>query len=111
MISLFIVFLFLLACNEHDEQPPPGILSKEKMITVLIDIYLTESAISLKNITRDSSVALYSLYEKEIFKKHNISDSVFYRSREFYYNHPKMYYSIYESLVDSLSMRQARRRL
>ncbi|HAS57257.1 MAG TPA: DUF4296 domain-containing protein, partial [Algoriphagus sp.] len=50
------------------------------MVSVLIDIHLTEGVASALPIPYDSSQTLYRLLEKDIFLKHDTSDSVFTES-------------------------------
>ena len=77
----------------------------------MIDIHLVEAAVSIKNLPRDSSVLVYSLYEKDVFKKHNISDSTYKKSFDFYTSRPALMDKLYEMVVDSLSLREEQKRL
>ena len=81
------------------------------MVEILIDVHLVESAISLKNLSKDSSVLLYKLYEKEILKKHKVSENNYKTSAEYYSQNAKMLDQIYEVVVDSLSLREAQKKL
>ena len=107
---LFILAL-IVSCRQQKETPPAYVLPIEKMVPLMIDIHLVEAAISSKNIARDSSVLLYSLYEKDVFKKHNISDSIYRKNFDYYTSHPAMMDKLYEMVVDSLSLREEQKRL
>ncbi len=109
---LFITLLviFFVSCRQQKEAVPADIIPIEKMVPVMIDIHLVEAAISNKNLPRDSSIVVYSLYEKDIFKKHNISDSIYRKSFNYYTARPAMMDKLYEMVVDSLSLREEQKR-
>lgn len=110
---LFISLLAftLLSCTENVEELPSSVLSEDSMVKIMIDIHLLESAISIKNLPRDSSVMLYALYEKDLFKKYGISDSTYKNSFTYYSAHPEFMKPVYERVVDSLSWREEKKLL
>lgn len=94
--------MFLLSCEE--KKLPEGILSEDKMVTVLIDIHIAEGLVSTFPINYDSSRTMYPKLEKEVFRKHNVVDSVFHRSLEYYLANPRIIDRIYERAIDSLNV-------
>ena len=76
------------------------------MVEVLIDIHLTEGLTSAIPVAYDSSKVLYSLLEKEVFIKHEVSDSVFTQSMLYYLRDPAEMERIYARVVDSLLVRE-----
>lgn len=72
------------------------------MVELLQEIILTESKISKLSLPFDSSKGLYNLVEKEIFRRHDINDSIYEESMNWYYEHPDELMQIYEILVDTL---------
>ncbi|HSZ25826.1 MAG TPA: DUF4296 domain-containing protein [Cytophagaceae bacterium] len=109
-LFISILSILLFSCKEKPLVIPDNILTKDKMVGVLIDVHLLEAIISGKNISRDSSILLYSLYEKNLFRKHNITDSIYRKSFEFYSNQPDLINTIYLQVVDSLSLREGQNR-
>lgn len=89
-----------LACKK--EKSPEGILSEGKMVEVLIDIHLAEGLVSSFPIHYDSSRLLYPYFENEVFLKHDIADSVFIKSLEYYMLDIKTMDRIYARTIDSL---------
>ena len=77
-------------------------LSEDQMVSILFDIQLTEGKVSSLPITFDSSKALYTLMEKDIFFKHGVSDSVFTSSMLFYLEDAGKMDRIYSRVIDSL---------
>ncbi len=100
-ISILTVILFW-ACS--DEGTPLGILPEDQMVVILKDIHMTEGKVSALPIPYDSSQTLYKLLEKEVFLKHEVSDSVFTQSMRFYLEDPVKMDRIYARLIDSLTV-------
>ncbi|MCR9017213.1 DUF4296 domain-containing protein [Aquiflexum sp. XJ19-11] len=96
MLMLFAGF----ACNK--QKIPEGILSEDKMVEVLIDIHLAEGLVSSFPIHYDSSRVLYPYFENEVFLKHDVTDSVFKKSLEYYMLDIKTMDRIYARTIDSL---------
>lgn len=94
------VLAILFSCDGR--KVPEGILDEDKMVEVLIDIHLAEGLVSTFPIHYDSSRVLYPLFEKEVFKKHQIPDSVFRMSLEYYMQDTKKMDRIYARTIDSL---------
>ena len=76
------------------------------MAEVMQDIYLLEAKVKELNIPVDSAAVIYNHYEKGIFSEHQIDDSLYEISFEYYLNHPELMSEIYAIMVDSLSLRE-----
>lgn len=103
MIYRFLSFLFLtlgLSCTSTSS--PQGILDESLMASILVDIQLAEGKVSSLPISYDSSQVLYSLLEKDIFLKHEVTDSVFIESMEYYLESAEKMDQIYARVIDSL---------
>lgn len=85
---------------------PADLISEEEMIDVLIDVHITESALSLKNFHRDSSLKLFTYYKADIFKEHQISEKQFQESFDYYARHSKQFDHMYEVVIDSLKVKE-----
>lgn len=99
----------LLACRPEVEQevtPPAGILSHDRMIEVLTDSYLAESATGL-NVLAVRGDKFDSAYVFNAFKDNGITKPQFDSSLAFYSRHPKTLKSIYEKVLEKLSKIQA----
>jgi hypothetical protein len=99
LISILLI-LSLFSCTGN--KVPEGILDEDKMVSVLIDIHLAEGLVATFPIHYDSSRVLYPLFEKEVFAKHQIPDSVFINSLAYYMRDAKMMDRIYARTIDSL---------
>lgn len=95
-----ILSLALVSCAKN--KTPEGILNEDKMVELLVDIHLAEGLVSTFPIHYDSSRVLYPLFEKEIFEKHQVPDSVFRKSLEYYMRDAKTMDRLYARTLDSL---------
>jgi hypothetical protein len=101
--NALFTFLFGLACFSCNQATTPiAVLSEDQMISILLDIQLTEGKVSSLPVTFDSSKVLYALMEKDIFFKHGVSDSVFTSSMLYYLEDAGKMDRIYARVIDSL---------
>lgn len=108
-LIILLSLSFIVSCNSETELDvkPAGLISEKKMIDVLIDVHITESALSLKNFNRDSSLKLFVYYKDDIFKAHNITEKQFQESFDYYAKHSKQFDHMYEVVIDSLKVKEA----
>ena len=73
----FLSCIFLWSCSQTQELPQ-GVLNKEEMIEVLLDVYMAQAKIAKeRSIERDSAEVLYRHYQDYILKQRN-SDRIIY---------------------------------
>ncbi|MEQ8685392.1 MAG: DUF4296 domain-containing protein [Imperialibacter sp.] len=100
-----LFFISLFGCS-NKEEIPVGIVEPQRMISILTDIHQLETEVASLKLTYDSSTALYKQQQQLLFDKHNVSDSVYTHSFEYYLEHVEMLDKIYAAVVDSLSVRR-----
>ncbi|MEQ8530671.1 MAG: DUF4296 domain-containing protein [Imperialibacter sp.] len=100
-----LFFISLFGCSAKEEIPV-GIVEPQRMISILTDIHQLETEVASLKLTYDSSTALYKQQQQLLFDKHNVSDSVYTHSFEYYLEHVEMLDKIYAAVVDSLSVRR-----
>lgn len=109
LLHIIICSVLLFACareqkNEYVKKPA-NLLSKDKMISFLIDLHLAEAKVSYAKVKNsDSTEILFRNYEQYLFEKHHIDDSAYYQSYEYYLAHMDQLEDIYAAVVDSLSV-------
>jgi hypothetical protein len=105
--SIFLFLFSVFACNSAKTEIaiPSGILTKDSMVSVLVDLQLLQATIDL---------GLISGVEKpkdkfyNIFKNHGISRSQYDSSLEFYSSHPETLSKMYVKIISELSRKQAK---
>jgi hypothetical protein len=104
-ISIIILTLSLCYACSTDSRPE-GILSEDKMVDVLVDIHMAEGISSSLSIPFDSSKMIYPILEEEVFRKHQVPDSVFMESFQYYLRNTKQMERIYARTIDSLALKE-----
>lgn len=105
---LFLLIIISAACVKKNEIPEE-IYPKSKMAEVLIDIHLLEQKLDQMGMEYDSQQVMYRHFEQLIFEKHQIDTIKYGQSINYYYAHVEELESIYEIIVDSLSVREKTR--
>ena len=94
------ILLLVTACYQYNKpEKPKNLISKDKMVEVLIDIKLISSTNTL--FKRDLENKRINL-DNYIFEKHNIDSLQFALSNSYYAYYIKEYEEIYAAVKDSL---------
>ena len=101
-----IAGIMLFSCS--GEKKHSDILSPEKMVEGLTNIYLGEQKVMKLGLTTDSSIKVFDQIKKDLFQKTGTSDSVFRKSFDYYVDRPKELEQIYTAVIDTLSLREQR---
>ncbi|MDO5978433.1 DUF4296 domain-containing protein [Flavivirga spongiicola] len=100
-IYLSIILLASACYNLDKPKKPDNLISKEKMVDILIDAKIIASANSVnRKIMEDHGVKLNTY----VYTKHNIDSLQFALSNEYYAFHIKDYEAIYIKVKDSLEL-------
>ncbi len=105
-VLVFIAFM-LWGCG-NKEKLPANILPQDKMTAIMIDVHIAEGKTNLRALPIDSARLLFRIYEDSIFKKHKVTRPKFEESYKYYSIHMDVLNKLYSSVVDSLSLREAR---
>lgn len=101
--------LLVTACQKPEEVPMPAhLVPREKMINLLIELHLLEARTDAAALPSDSARALFRQQQKNVYRRYEISDSVFVQSYRYYAIHEKDLDEIYTIVVDSLTQRENR---
>ena len=97
--------LAAIACDNSTSQGE--IMSEEAMVDYLIKLHIAESQIQNLRLKKDSSDYVFEIYEKHLLEENGITDSLFARSYNYYLKNSDRLEYIYESVVDSISVRKS----
>jgi len=101
------VLILCCSCGDSDRSKD-DILTREEMVKALTEIYLAEQKVNRLGVARDSAEHEFARFKQVVFKKIEVSDSVFKRSFDYYMDRPKEMEIIFTALVDSLSLMEQR---
>ena len=107
MKKSFLGIIILVAISCSSERPPNSILDQHEMINYLIDLHLAEAAVQNLRLKGDTAKIVFAVKEKHLLKEHNITDTIFINSYNYYLEHPVKLEEIYSAVVDSISLRQS----
>ena len=98
-----ILFVFLLVSSCGGEKLPKGILTKDKMVPMLVDQHLSEQIFSLRfQVGLKNDDVMNDLY-LSILKKYGVERKVFENSVFYYSKHPEKYKEIYDEVLNRLN--------
>lgn len=100
---LLIIVFFVLSCRP---KMPGGILPPEKMEKVLYD-YLSADVYVNEFLSLDSTLLPQkesARLQQQVFLKHKISKEEFYRSYDYYVDHPEKMKEIVDSITAMLPL-------
>lgn len=103
---VFVLAVATLAVACQTETRPPGVLSPEEFSKVLVELYLAEARMNSTAIQRDSAMKLFAAYEDKLFSQFKLPDSTVLKTQQYYVDHPQQLEKIYDSVIDTLSLRQ-----
>jgi hypothetical protein len=91
---------------------PQDLVPKEKMVSIIMEAHLYESLTLNLGLKYDSARTLFkSYYEPQILEKHQVSESTYVKSYQYYLSDPQLIQDIYETVIDSLAIRQSLKKI
>lgn len=102
-----VVVLFMVcSCNKKTVKIPEGILTKQELIPVLVDIHLAQAVVGINQF---SDTARYNVneYALAVFKMHHITKAKYDSSLSFYATYPDLLDEIYQEVINELSKKQS----
>jgi hypothetical protein len=98
IILFFSALLFLFACN--DDIKTKGILDRQSMISLLVDIHLVNGALSnqsnMDSLYRSTGMYMY------VFKQHHTDSAQFRKSVLYYTRQPDYFLKMYDDVIKVL---------
>jgi hypothetical protein len=102
LLAVFAILLLLNACSKS--KVPRGILEPEKMQSVYWDV-IRADVFANEIIIKDSGKNIQlenAKLQKQLFKNHQVTKETFYRSYDYYLNHPVLM----KEMIDTMIVRQ-----
>lgn len=108
IVIVFAIVTLAMACQK--ETRPAGILSPEEFSKILVQVYMAEARMNSTALPRDSAVKLFAAYEDKMLQRFELPDSVVLKTQQYYVDHPEQLEKIYDSVIDTLSLREKKLR-
>ena len=106
VVLLWIAGMLLASCQ--GKKGNADILTPEQMVERLSDLYILEQKTMRLALPNDSSVGAFKRMKAEVFKRSDLTDSVFKKSFQYYVDRPAELEQIYTAVIDTLSLREQR---
>lgn len=100
LFLLGTIVFFCISCNQ--DSPPKGVLDKEAMLNVMVDMQLTDAVLNLVYNSDTMKMQAKARYNY-LFKKHDIDSATFSKSLRYYSKDPVELDSMYSLVSDSLT--------
>ena len=104
LLILITSTLLAVSCANNDK--PKGLLDKDQMVSIMVDIHLVEGIASSLPIPYDSSQKVYPYLEQQVFEKHGVPDSIYLQSLQYYLRDASIMEELYSRTIDSLTVKQ-----
>ncbi|MFC2118780.1 DUF4296 domain-containing protein [Bacteroidota bacterium] len=104
IIILFLLSSLFFACNNSRLiTPPENLISKDSLISILIDMHIVDGqAFQLNTPGSSFNFGAESLYES-VINKHGTTRAIFDSSINYYMKYPEDFEIMYESVIIELS--------
>jgi len=101
---ILLLSILLLACTAPKIEIPTGILSETGFTDMLKEIHMAEAAFELnKSKGLENAKNTLANNYKSIYKKHNITDTTFSKSLDYYAKNPEKLEKIYTDVLKQLT--------
>jgi hypothetical protein len=105
LLGLLTLALFYPSCSDDMAEKPPHLISRDKMVSILVDIHLSDAAFQSRRYSNEKlSAYTESDFYYSILKKHHLADSVFETSLIYYSSKPKEFEKIYTRVINQLTV-------
>jgi len=105
-IFFLLLFLGLTSCHDQ-EKTPESILSKEKMVRVLADVYQLENLLSgMDKGSRQGNEVFNTKYFPELLERHQITKEEYDTSYTWYMYHNEIGLELMKEVKDTLEKRK-----
>ncbi len=108
MRGLLLILLCLLiseSCSKKKIEIPAGILNRDEMVPILVDVHLAHAAEVIRN---PGDTLNYSFKDMLpfILNKHNVAKTLYDSSIKYYTAHPEVMREVYDEVINQLSRKQ-----
>ncbi len=108
MQKLLILFLLVISGACGKKEKPQEVLTDAQLSSLLVEIYLGEARTDNIPYVRDSAVKYFIPFEQKLLKAQGVSEAALKSTYAYYIAHPKELERVYDSVIDTLVLREQR---
>ncbi len=98
--------LLLHCCGPGETEIPPGVLQKEQMIDLLVEMHKADAAKQQDHSMYPDSTGLDTVNYELVFAAKKIKRAEFDSSMKFYSSHPDLFDKVYDEVITRLNLEQ-----
>jgi hypothetical protein len=112
-MNRYLTFLVIVtailtgSCNGTQDGASGKIIPEDKMVSLLMDMHLTEAVLTKDDRAPDQKANLALSYYPSVLEKYDVTRAQVDSSVYWYTRHPKIYNRIYEKVVANLEKKLA----
>ncbi|MBS7562969.1 DUF4296 domain-containing protein [Mucilaginibacter sp. Bleaf8] len=103
IILFFLAPVILLSCKGNET--PPGILDKEQMAALLVDVHTIDGALATVPQFPDTLYKYGMGKYLNVFKQHHTDSAQFKKSFKYYVNKPDQLDAVYDDVINRLNQK------
>ncbi len=107
MIMRYLLFSLLVllsvSCKEDQQKTPDHVIDMDKMVSIMVDMHIVETASNLKVFPPDSAQQMYRNYFESIYLSHGVTKAAFDSSLAYYSTQTDQMNVIYDRILENLS--------
>ena len=101
-LILFSLLVFTVSCDEKEPQAPDYLITEEKMVEIMVDMHLVETAHNLKLLPPDTTGMVYNETFERVYVTHEITKADFDSSLFYYSTQTEQMNVIYDKILEQL---------
>lgn len=101
---VILTVFFMVACSSTDE-PPSGLMPREKFTEVLLEAQLIEARVNHESVIDKKADIPDKSYYTEMFKAQGVTEEAFKTTFDWYVAHPAELKAIYNDVLTDLQKR------
>ncbi|WP_229733879.1 DUF4296 domain-containing protein [Pontibacter amylolyticus] len=109
-ILYLLSFAVLAGCGQSPEKRPADLLPENKMVQILADVHIAESRIETHVLYPDTALMVFNKEQQQILAEHGVTQEDFRRTYRYYLSNLAQMDKLYEIILDTLSVREAKLR-
>ncbi|MGB0367845.1 MAG: DUF4296 domain-containing protein [Flavobacteriales bacterium] len=99
---LLVISAVSISCNSQKQEKPSYLIDEEKMVSVMVDMHIVETAHNLKLLPPDSTGLVYNETFERIYVTHAITKTDFDSSLFYYTTQTEQMSVIYDKILEKL---------
>jgi len=108
-IICLLILTVAVACQSNKK--PKEVLTQAQLSALIVEVYLAESKLDAIAKPKDTTIKYFIPFEEKLLQRLGIPDSVLKKTYSYYIANPKELEQVYDSVIDTLTLREQKSHL